>query len=281
MDSFTAILYGIVQGLAEFLPVSSSAHLALLPKFLKFEDPGVYFDLMMHLGTTLALLFYFWKKIFVMFKFGLEIIPIFQKNREKTSTDLNFFRNFFCSTFFSIIFILVIKQVALSYGRDTHFMAINLLVFGILLYLSDWWANKQKTTISFYDKFRFKESVLVGLAQSLAIFPGVSRSGFTITVSRFFKIPKTESAEYTFFLSIPIILLASISKLAETLTLFMIEPTNLPFANMIPSLIIGLITSFIVGIFTIHYFLKLIKKIDFQYFAIYRLIIAIIIFYVF
>ncbi|MBF0359700.1 MAG: undecaprenyl-diphosphate phosphatase [Oligoflexia bacterium] len=294
MDLLTAIVYGIIQGLAEFLPISSSAHLALLPKCFKFDDPGVFFDLMMHLGTTLALVIYFWKKIFNVAKVGLEVFPIFKKNAEITSPDVYLFRNFLSSTFFTVVVILILKQLSFNYGRNPHFMAINLIVFGILLYLADYWARRREDKVTQSSSsssssssdnlvmnisFKFKESCLIGIAQALAIFPGVSRSGITITISRFLGLSRVEAAEYTFFLSIPIILLAAISKIAETLTVLMIESNTEKLIDLIIPLATGLITSFVVGIATIHFFMKLIKRIEFLYFAIYRLLVAIAIFY--
>lgn len=286
MDLLTTIIYSITQGFTNFLPISNNAHYTLLSKYLQFQNPRLYFESMMFLGITSALTLYYWKKIFSISKIGLQIFPIFHKDQSQTLSNTHLFRNIFSSTFFTIIFTLVIKQVFFNQQINTKIISLNLFFFGILLYLGDLWAKKKEQSnihnknISFNEGFKFKESVLIALAQSLAVLPGICRCGFIFTTSRFLNLSKKESLEYCYLLYIPVTALATISKFSESLTIFMIEPAIEISLNeftilMFVTFFITLITS----IFTIHYSLKLIEKINFLYIAIYRSFIAIIIFF--
>ncbi|MBF0205484.1 MAG: undecaprenyl-diphosphate phosphatase [Oligoflexia bacterium] len=287
MEILVAILYGVIQGLTEFLPISSSAHLAIIPHYLKIADPGVYFDLMMHLGTVFALLVYFRKKIWTLGRiplktvFGLWKLPEDQEQRG----NLFLYRNLLFSTFASIIAIVVLKKLAELYGRNYYLISANLVIFGILLYVADRWPipSMLKLGPKMERSFNFKASLLIGIAQALAIFPGISRSGITITTARWLGFSRLDASTYTFFLSIPIILLAASFKIAETLTVIFFPDTipvvpanNLGDLTTLVALAIGLITSTVTGILTIHYFLKLVNNIPFAIFTIYRVILALL-----
>jgi undecaprenyl-diphosphatase len=262
MNELWAIFYGIVQGITEFLPISSSGHLALIPKFFTLEDPGVIFDLVMHLGTALAVILYFRKDVSKLFSQLITLI----KTRDLKNEGI-FFQNFTFATIISVISILIIKDFALTYGRSSTFIAMNLIVFGILMYLSD---RTDSENIDLVSKKDFKRSFIIGFCQSLAIFPGVSRSGITLTAARFSKLNRIDASKFSFLLSLPIIM-ASIAYKAPKI--FSGEAISVDLSVVL----IGTFVSFIVGILSIHFFLKVIARMGLWVFTVYRIALGIII----
>lgn len=279
MDIFSAIVYGIVQGLTEFLPISSSAHLALLPHILKIKDPGLGFDLMMHLGTALAITSYFRKKIFQFCR----LLPFLLKGNSPNQPshlerELNLLRNMFFATFTSFVFIFILKNLAFKYGRSPQFMAYNSLFFGILMVIADKMGkNSQQDIGEMENGIRVKKAFFLGIFQALAIFPGVSRSGVTLTISRFMGMSRHEAAYFSFLLSLPIIFAACLSKSIDYLTLSLFQPNPHQTKDML-IMLLGIGISFVVGMLTIHYFIKLIKNTGLAYFSLYRILLAGIIF---
>lgn len=264
MSFFDLLVYGALQGIAEFLPISSSAHLALLPYFLKIDDPGVIFDLMMHLGTALAIIVYFRQDL----KLYLRNLKASLTNFQDQSTLVVFNRCIILGTFVTAVCILGFKPISESYGRNPQLIIFNLLFFGILMWLAD-----RKKTNEIEKPLTLKSAFFIGIAQAVAIFPGVSRSGATLSCSRFLGLSRVEASRFSFLLSLPIIFLGALAKLPE---LFHGQHSFslLDCAG-------GITVSFVFGLFTIHYFLKLIKKIGLFPFTIYRIILALLLFYYF
>lgn len=262
MNEIWAVVYGVIQGITEFLPISSSGHLALIPKFFTLEDPGVIFDLVMHVGTALAVIIYFNKDIKSMFKEVFSLIKYRNFN-----TNGFYSQNFIISTVSSVICILVLKDIALEYGRSSVFIGLNLIIFGVLMYISD---RTKAKAIDLSNRRDFKRSILIGVAQSLAIFPGVSRSGVTLTASRFSRLSRVEASRFSFLLSLPIIL-ASVAYKAPKI--FSGEAIHVDLSIIL----IGTFVSFIVGILSIHFFLKIIAKMGLWIFTIYRVLLGMII----
>lgn len=263
MSVFEAIIYGLIQGLSEFLPVSSSGHLALLPHVMKIDDPGVVFDLVMHLGTALAVITYFRKDIF---RYAKTFTPALV-NFKSGSEDQWFVRNFILSTFVSVFFIMLFLPIS-KMARNPWYIIFNLSFFGALLWYSDY-KNKIRTT--FLDapmtaRWQLKLAGLIGLAQALAIFPGVSRSGITLTCALLLGMRRKEAGSYSFLLSLPIIMAGILKEVPD-----LMKSQN---ESGLIVLSAGILTSFIVGWATIHFFMKLISKIHLSYFAVYRWIIA-------
>jgi len=261
MDLILGVVYGTVQGLTEFLPVSSSGHLALLPKLMNFTDPGVAFDLWLHVGTALAIIIYFWKELSPIVKVSPKLF-----NREYKSAPKNLLINLIMATFISFIFVLIFKNLPASSTRTPMFISINLIIFGLLMWLSDL-IGRDDHEIHF-SNVQIKNSLLIGLFQAMAIFPGVSRSGITLTISRYLGIPRQEAANFSFILSLPIVLGGMLVKVPELL-----DQKSFDFTLMF----VGLVVSFFIGILSIHFFLKLIKKVGLGIFCFYRIILAVII----
>jgi undecaprenyl-diphosphatase len=266
MSIYISILYGLIQGLSEFLPVSSSGHLALLPYFMNFKDPGIFFDLMMHIGTGLAVLIYFKADVLRIIKGSIFILVNPTKFKEADPFTLNFIFATICS----VIIILAIKDLAFEFGRSSNLIAGNLIFFGIIMYFSDRRSVKKRELSPMLTERKWLHSFIIGASQALAVFPGVSRSGITITSARFLGLSRKEASSFSFLLSLPIIFAAAAKKLIDV---NFVVGDNI---GMTP-LLIGLAVSFVVGIVTIHFFLKLISQTPLAIFSIYRIIIGIII----
>ena len=265
MELFEALIYGLIQGVTEFLPVSSSAHLAVLPKFLHIEDPGVTFDLLMHAGTAFAVLLYFYKDVGKLFK-GLP--HLFKKENSQGA----FLKNYLVATVITVILAFVIKDAAGTIGRKVEMISLNLVVFGLLLFLCDLFRGRHRDHGKM-EKSHFLRAFLIGLGQALAVFPGVSRSGITISMGILCGLNKTEASHFSFLLSLPIIIGGMILMLPE----FLSNPH-------IPNLTISLsafISSFVVGILSIHFFLKWMLKWGFWPFCLYRIVLGILLLYLF
>ena len=204
-DLIHALILGIVQGLTEFLPVSSSAHLNIFPWIFNWENISESFDVALHLGTLLAIVLYFYKDWINLIKGGYN-----QVIKKKHTTDGRIFWYIVFATIPAGVLSLVLDKISdkiIGDNLNTKMLiiAITLIVMGILLYIVD---KKSRSDIK-YEKMSFKDSMLIGISQAIAAaFPGVSRSGITITMARAFKMDRTSSARYSFLLSAPIVLAA-------------------------------------------------------------------------
>ncbi len=263
MNSIDAIIYGAIQGFSEFLPVSSSGHLALLPHVMHIQDPGVVFDLMMHLGTALAVLVYFRKEILIYVK---TLTPSLISISGGTSSQW-FSRNFILSTVVSVVFILLLMPIS-KMARDPWIIIFNLSFFGSLLWFADHKNKKMVLTDFAMEKgMQWKLAIIIGAAQAIAIFPGVSRSGITLTAALLLGMKRKEAGSFSFLMSLPIILAGIAKELPDLM--------NAPNEKVMV-LLLGVLTSFLVGFLTIHFFMKLIGSINLKYFAFYRWLVAIV-----
>lgn len=269
MNIFEAIVYGFIQGVSEFLPVSSSGHLALLPHIMKIKDPGVVFDLMMHLGTGLAVLIYFRKDIW---RYAKTFTPSLM-NLKVGGADRWFVRNFILSTFSSVCLIVLLIPVS-KLARDPLIIVTNLTVFGIFLWLSDRYNRNHKKPLvePMEQKLQWKLAIFIGLSQALAIFPGVSRSGITLTTALFAGMSRKEAGAYSFLLSLPIIMAGILKEVPD-----IVKEGN---QDQFMVLLAGVISSFIIGWLTIHFFMKLIARLHLGYFTLYRIMVAILMLFV-
>ncbi len=257
INNISAVLYGIVQGISEFIPISSSGHLALLPHILNIEDPGVLFDLSMHIGTSFAVIIAFREKI-------ISILSLNNKSK-------NFLINLIISTTTTAIIVFLIKPF-ISYGRNIKLIAINLIVFAIVMFIADKFFNKEYPNKM--KNLQIIKAITIGIFQSFAIFPGVSRSATTICCGLFLKLNIVEATTYSFLLSIPIIIGGSILESSEIIN-------NINVGFPLSSFIIGLITSFITGLLSIYFFIWIIKDKGLIPFCIYRIFLAILILLIF
>ena len=255
MTVIQATILGIIQGLTEFLPISSSAHLNIFPYFLGWDNIPESFDIALHFGTLLALCIYFFKDWV-----NLIIAGFNQVIKKEKSAQGRIFWYIVIATIPTGLLSLVLDNFSDEYLSGMLPIAIALIVMGIILYLVD---KKNPEEVNL-ENISFKQSFFIGLSQALAAaFPGVSRSGITITIARFFKIDRGSSAKYSFLLSAPIIFAAVAVKIRDF-------AFDLPF-------IIGVLVSFLVGLLVIKFLMKYLEKRSYKVFAIYRFILGIVI----
>ena len=199
MDIFQAVVLGLVQGLGEFLPISSSAHLILVPWLMGWADPGLTFDIALHVGTLIAVVLYFWKDWINLLHKG------FTKPREREG---KLFWYLALATIPGALIGFGLEKIAETIFRNPVLIACMLILLGVVLYLVD---RKGKKEID-VRHISLKISLLIGLSQALAIIPGVSRSGVTMTTALALGMTRDGAARFSFLLSAPIILGAALVK---------------------------------------------------------------------
>jgi undecaprenyl-diphosphatase len=257
MDMIHVVWLALLQGLTEFLPISSSAHLILLPRLMDWSDQGLAFDVAVHLGTLSAVLLYFRRDLVIMARDWLVSL----KARELTA-DARLAWAVIWGTLPAGIAGILLSGVAETYFRSPLLIAATTILFGILL----WWADHRRKEARDEHSLGWRDVLLIGVAQALALVPGTSRSGITITAGLLVGLSRQAAARYSFLLSIPIIVAAGgleTRKLAES---------SLPvdwWALGVGAAVAG-ISAFVV----IHYFLKLINRITMLPFALYRLLLG-------
>lgn len=256
MEIYQAIILGIIQGVTELLPISSSAHLTIIPWIFNWNIPES-FDVALHFGTLLAIGIYFFKEWIELIKGGYKYVV----KKEKTVQGRMFWYIVAATIPGGIIGFLLDHFFEDTLSRPI-IIALALIVMGILLYVVD---KKAKNKVK-YEQMTFKQTFLIGVSQALAFIPGVSRSGVTMTTARFMGVDRESAAKYSFMLSAPIVLAATIFKFKDFVF-------DLPF-------VIGVITSFLSGIFVIKFLLNYLKKGSFKLFAIYRIIFGVIIIFI-
>ena len=240
------ITLSLIQGITEFLPISSSSHLIILSEYLEFNNKNLEIDVSLHIGSFLAVIFFFRKDIFN-----------FVQNKDL------FLKILIGSLPVMIVGYFLVKFNFIDQIRNIKVIGWTTLIFGILLYLSDRSDIKNKIN----SNFTLKSAVLIGLLQILSLIPGVSRSGIAITGARVLKFNRYDSAKISFLLSIPTLAAVSLFGLNN-----LVKSESYDFSFLI---IISIIFSFLFSFITIKYFLKYIKTFSLNIFVIYRVILGI------
>jgi undecaprenyl-diphosphatase len=246
-----AVTLGLVQGLSEFLPISSSAHLILTPWFLGWPDPGLTFDVALHVGTLIAVVMYFWRDWIVL----LRAAP-----RPRTADGRLFWLLILGAIPGGIAGILM-ESLAETTLRSPALIAGTLAVMGLALLAADRWGRRDR---GLHD-IGLVDALLIGVAQALAIVPGVSRSGITIAIARARGIERADAARFSFLLGSPVILGAALFKLRHL--------ADTPGVISGP-FFAGIITAAVVGVFSIGMLLRYLRHAGLGMFAIYRLLLA-------
>lgn len=255
MTVWQAIVLGLVQGLGEFLPISSSAHLVLVPWIFGWRDPGLVFDVALHLGTVVAVVAYFWRDWLSL------IAGAFRGTRTAEG------RLFWWLVFASIpgaLIGLLLEEMAETVFRSPPLIAAMLMLMGVLLYIADRRGAK-KVNI---ERIGLGRSLVIGLSQALAIIPGVSRSGITIAAGLLTGLKRESAARFSFLLSAPIIVGAGLVKLPELL----LHPQMVN-----ASFLVGVLVSAVSGFVSIGFLLRYIRMKSFLPFVWYRLLLGAIV----
>ncbi len=258
MDIIQIIVLALVQGLTEFLPVSSSAHLILVPLLTGWADQGLAFDVSVHVGTLTAVVLYFRKEIGVMFLAWLASL------KGHHSEDSRLAWGVLIGTIPVGIVGLLFKDYIAGNLRTELVIATTTIIFGLLLWYADWSGkrNRDEHTLS------WKDIIIIGCAQAVALIPGTSRSGITITAGLMLGLTAQAAARFSFLLSIPVIVLAGGMEALDYLEVANAGDTN--------DLVYGALISAFSAYLCIHYFLKLLEKINMTPFVIYRLLLGMI-----
>ncbi len=235
-------ILSFIQGVTEFIPVSSSSHLILMSNFLVFENQSLSIDVSLHIGSLLAVLVYFYK----------DIISFFHNK-------ILFFKIFISSLPVMIVGFILVETGLINQIRNIKVIAWTTLIFGFLLYFSD----KFKLEKNLEKNFSFKSAIFIGLFQILSLIPGVSRSGIAITAARLLNFKRVDSAKISFFLSIPILSAVSFFGIKN---LILSENIYLTKIN-----IISIFFSFLFSLITIKFFLRYIVKFNLNIFVYYRI----------
>jgi len=248
LSSVEILILSVIQGVSEFVPVSSAAHLVLVSKYYAFTNQSLLIDICLHLGSLIAIIFYFRNDLFH-----------FIKNK-------NFLIKILIGTIPIIPAGYIVYQTGLiNQLRNLEVIGWMSLIFGIILYFSD----KTKITKKIGNEFNNKSAIIIGLFQVLALIPGVSRAGITITSGRLLGFDRFDSTKISFFLSIPTLAAASI------LGIYNIYREGSAELNFLA--IIAVIFSFIFSYFTIALFLKFVRRFSLNIFIIYRIVLSLFI----
>ena len=241
------LILSLIQGITEFLPISSSSHLIVMSEYLNFEDRSLSIDVSLHIGSFIAVIIYFIKDIIN-----------FVKNKEL------FFKIIFSSIPTMVIGYILVKYNLIEYLRYIKIISLTTIIFGLLLYFSDKLPNDKNLN----NNFTLYSALFIGVFQILSLIPGVSRSGITITAARILKFKRVEAAKISFLLSIPTLGAVTIFGINNLLSL-----QNTLFSSLN---ILAISCSFIISYLTIKFFLKYIERFSLNLFVIYRLILGVI-----
>lgn len=256
MEILHAIFLGIIQGLTEFLPISSSGHLALLEHYFQVQEAGLAFDVLLHVGTLVALISYFWQDWWDM---GRALLRPERFNR----LERRLFWYLVVGSIPGALAGFFLEKQAETVFRTPIRIAVLLAVMGVLLYLADRLARHQRRL----PGITLGDAVLIGCAQALAIMPGVSRSGITMTCALFLGFTRESAARFSFLLATPIILGGGLWHLRKW---FQHPPEQLSLLV----LVLGFLTAFVSSYLTIKFFLRFLRRHTFYPFAYYRLGVA-------
>ncbi|MCB1837816.1 MAG: undecaprenyl-diphosphate phosphatase [Alcanivoracaceae bacterium] len=257
MTFFQAIVLALVQGFTEFLPISSSAHLILPSQVLGWPDQGLAFDVAVHLGTLSAVVMYYRADLLAMFGGALRGVQTRQMNE-----DLRLGLLVVLATVPAIVAGLVFKDLIETQLRAAMVIVVTTLLFGAVLWLADVTGKRSKTL----SALNWRDAVLVGLAQALALIPGTSRSGITITAALFLGYQREQAARFSFLLSIPVILGAATLKLKDLLE----SPLPVDWVLMASGYAVSAITAYL----TIVFFLRMLDRLGMLPWVIYRFVLG-------
>ena len=271
MGFIESFFLGVLQGIAEFLPISSSGHLAVAKELLHLRDVPMFYDIILHIATLLAIFIVYWKTIWRLITTAVRFI--FRKTTEADKSDLNFIAAVLIATCFTAVIGFALKD--LVENLPVKIISLLFIVTGILLLVCDKFAENKTAVASVAVEnknttIKLRSAVIVGIVQGLAVFPGISRSGSTISAGLLCGIRRSRIAEFSFILSIPSILGAFILDLVGSRTV----PLNVGIGE----LAVGFIAALLTGIISLKLLTKLLQKAKLKVFSFYLIPLGIILF---
>ena len=269
MRTHEAIVQGIVQGLTEFLPISSTAHLRIVPALLGWDDPGAAFTAVIQLGTLAAVFWYFRSDVMRLTHAAVRLIRLrsFRDDPEAFQVVL-----MIVGTIPIVVCGVIFKSLIETSLRALTVTAIMLIVVGILMAMAEWWSARiavRETPLRTLSQVRFWDAVVIGLAQAVALIPGTSRSGSTITAGLFLGFDRSTAARYSFLLSLPAIFAAGMYQLVKA------RHTLLASTDDIVNLLIAATVAGIVGYASIAFLLGYLQRRTMGIFVVYRIALGI------
>ena len=264
MDSVQALVLALIQGITEFLPISSSGHLILLPRLFGWEDQGLAFDVAVHVGTLLAVLVYYRAELILIIRDTLKnLVGGAPSEHSKTGWQVVF------ATIPVGLVGLFFGDVIESGLRNPSYIAIAMIIFALLM----WWADKHNRQARDISALNWRDVLLIGCAQAIALMPGVSRSGMTITAALLLGLKREAAAHFSFLMAVPVIVLAGGLKTLE----LMQADTPVNWAVLALGVGVSAITAFA----CIHWFLVYIRRYSMLPFVVYLLVFGAFVLYVF
>lgn len=256
MTFIESVLLGILQGLTEFLPVSSSGHLSIAQALMDFKQPGLLFDTLLHCATLVAVLIFFRRKVAVLFKAFLGIF--FKRYGVYYFENKRFLWGIVIASVPTAILGLTLEKTVMASFDNPTFIGYALILTSVILVVSDSFKSRGRITLP--------KSFIIGIVQGIAVIPGISRSGSTIAAGVMLGVNRDEMAEFSFLMSVPAILGA---------TLLQFKHVGEVASSEIPVYASGMAAAFISGMFAISFMIKFVKKAELKVFAIYCLIAGI------
>ena len=264
MSVFEAIVLGITQGLTEFLPISSTAHLRIVPAFAGWEDPGAAFTAVVQLGTMAAVVLYFRHDLL---RIGLAWLRSFRDRAVRHTLDARLGWYIFIGTIPIGVFGLIFKDQIESGARDLYLIGSALIVLGLLLLAAEEVARHDRPL----EQITKRDGILIGLAQALALVPGVSRSGATLTAGLFLGFDRTSAARFSFLLSVPAVVLSGLFEFVSILDGS--EDTQVGLG----ALAIATLMAFVVGYASIAWLLRYLTRHSTLIFVVYRVALGLLV----
>lgn len=258
MSVLDALILGLIQGLTEFIPVSSSGHLVLLHHLLGVTESGLAFDVALHGGTLIALLLYFRKDVLELLR------SVFHKNEKTRLAWL-----LVVATIPAAVFGFLLEDLAESSFRSVRLVSLTMLVFGVVMLIAERYYKTQKTHLK-VGQIGIKQALAVGFAQALALIPGVSRSGSTITAGLFVGLDHVAATRFSFLLGIPIMIGAVVRVCTQDGFLQQAQSGQTVF-------IVGILTALLSGLLAIRFMLRYLSKYGLHVFAYYRIALALVV----
>ncbi len=252
------VILAIIQGITEFLPISSSGHLAILSDLTGWSDQGLAMDVMMHIGSLLAIIIYFWRDVLNLIQGGLDLLRLRMSDNGRMAMYI------VLATIPAVIFGLFLKKSgyldALRADHHAKLMVIGwtAIIYGIVLYLADLFGPNQKRM----EEMNMPPALMIGLAQMFALIPGTSRSGVTISAARFLGFSRPEAARFSFLLGMPAIAGAGL------LTFIEAQQAGVSFSS---DIWLAAALSFLVSFAAIAFLMAVVKRMSFAPFVLYRL----------
>jgi undecaprenyl-diphosphatase len=263
-EIFKAIILGIIQGISEYLPISSTAHLRIIPSFFGWKDIGAAYTAVIQVGTMIAIIIYFWRDLVQM---ASAIITSFKNRGFKDRKEVKLFFYICIGTVPILIFGYLFKDLIRNEFRSMYIMAIMLVVFSLVIFIAEKFSKKNRNA----DDLNSFDALFIGFFQAIALIPGTSRSGSTISGGFFRNMTREGAARYSFLLSIPAILISGLYELYSE------RGVLISSGDSLISLIIATIVSGIIGYLSIWFLLSYLKKHSMMIFIIYRVIFGVLI----